>query len=176
MRGEELERFHAGDADLFRSLIEHESPRLLGYAMRLTRGSVAAHELVHDTWVRAFEKRRTYTGDGLLLGWLLAICRSLHFAEHRRRKRFDERILPQFARERQDEVSDGSERLALQRSLADAIGRLPHQQRDVVLCRVVEDLSVRETARRLGIAEGTVKAALHQALRKLRTLLHEWSR
>jgi len=40
----------------------------------------------------------------------------------------------------------------------------------VLICRILEDRSTRETALRLGIAEGTVKATMHQALKKLRNL------
>ncbi|CAN5834911.1 SigE family RNA polymerase sigma factor [soil metagenome] len=45
---------------------------------------------------------------------------------------------------------------------------LPLRQRQVVALRVLADLSIADTARILGIADGTVKAQLHRALRRLR--------
>lgn len=48
---------------------------------------------------------------------------------------------------------------------------LPKRQRQVVALRVLADLSVADTADALGMAEGTVKATLHRALRRLRDAL-----
>ena len=58
-------------------------------------------------------------------------------------------------------------------AVRDAVLALPVRQRDVVLLRLVEGMSTAETARLLECAEGTVKATLHQATRKLRDLLKE---
>lgn len=42
------------------------------------------------------------------------------------------------------------------------------QDRDVIYYRYFMELSVDETARALGVAEGTVKSRLHRALERLR--------
>jgi RNA polymerase sigma-70 factor (ECF subfamily) len=60
---------------------------------------------------------------------------------------------------------------ALRAALHTAVMDLPEREREVVLLRLVEGLSTRETALRLRCAEGTVKATLHHATRKLRTQL-----
>ncbi len=46
--------------------------------------------------------------------------------------------------------------------------QLSQRQREVVVLRILEELSVAETSRILGIRQGTVKATLHQALSILR--------
>jgi RNA polymerase sigma-70 factor (ECF subfamily) len=48
------------------------------------------------------------------------------------------------------------------------VRRLPKRQRQVIALRYVEDLSVAEIASILGVAEGTVKALLHQGRDRLR--------
>jgi RNA polymerase sigma-70 factor, ECF subfamily len=53
------------------------------------------------------------------------------------------------------------------------VRRLPPRQAQVVTLRYIEDLSVREIAEVLGIAEGTVRATLHQARDRLRQRLSE---
>ncbi|WP_345637387.1 sigma-70 family RNA polymerase sigma factor [Rugosimonospora acidiphila] len=52
-----------------------------------------------------------------------------------------------------------------------ALRRLPLNQRAVVVCRVLLDLSTVETADLLGLAQGTVKSRLARALAALRTVL-----
>jgi RNA polymerase sigma-70 factor (ECF subfamily) len=56
-----------------------------------------------------------------------------------------------------------------------ALGRLSTAHRAVVVCRVLLDLSVAETAAVLAISEGTVKSRLARALAALRTELSEES-
>lgn len=55
--------------------------------------------------------------------------------------------------------------------LIDALARLPEQDRAVVALRFFEDLSVREVAQTLQIAEGTVKSRTSRALARLETAL-----
>lgn len=56
-------------------------------------------------------------------------------------------------------------------AVLDALAQLSKGQRAVVVLRYYEDLSVAETARVLGCAEGTVKSQTSDALTRLRTLL-----
>lgn len=66
------------------------------------------------------------------------------------------------------------ERSMLGRAIRRALLELPERQRAVIVCRMLEGLSTRETAERLDCAEGTVKATLHAALGRLATPLRGW--
>jgi RNA polymerase sigma factor (sigma-70 family) len=173
---DELRRFREGDPELFRQLVQRESPRLLHYACHLTRDRRAADELVHETWVHAFRKRHGYGAAGPLLSWLVAICRS-RFQQGVRAESRQGALAARAAKADEWHAEPAAaktvEREELRGRLAAALARLPDRQRDVVVCRLVEELSTRETAARLDVAEGTVKATLHQALRALRSLLGE---
>jgi RNA polymerase sigma-70 factor (ECF subfamily) len=48
------------------------------------------------------------------------------------------------------------------------VRRLPNRQAHVIALRYIDDLSVTEIARVLGVAEGTVKAQLHEGRNRLR--------
>jgi RNA polymerase sigma-70 factor (ECF subfamily) len=51
------------------------------------------------------------------------------------------------------------------------VRRLPPRQAQAVVLHYVEDLTVADIASVLGVAEGTVKALLHQARERLRRQL-----
>lgn len=53
------------------------------------------------------------------------------------------------------------------------IDRLPAQQREIVVLRVLGELSAEETATAVGSTPGAVRVAQHRALAKLRTWLNE---
>jgi RNA polymerase sigma-70 factor, ECF subfamily len=53
--------------------------------------------------------------------------------------------------------------------LTAAVARLPDPQREVLLMRALDEMSVTEIALALGIPEGTVKSRMHHAIATLRT-------
>ena len=55
--------------------------------------------------------------------------------------------------------------------LQSAVHSLPEIQRTILLCRVVDEMSVKDTAATVGCAPGTVKSCLHRTLRALRSQL-----
>jgi RNA polymerase sigma-70 factor (ECF subfamily) len=60
---------------------------------------------------------------------------------------------------------------ARRRALLDAVSSLPADQRDVVACRYLLELSEAETAQALDLPAGTVKSRLHRALGALREVM-----
>jgi RNA polymerase sigma-70 factor (ECF subfamily) len=64
-----------------------------------------------------------------------------------------------------DQAASAREQREVVRSL---LTELPDRQREAVLLRFFEELSVEETAAAMNCAQGTVKATIHQALRTLK--------
>lgn len=168
---EALAKFWAGDPDTFREMVDRYSPRLLGVTRSFARDLDHAHDLLQDSWVRAYEKRRQFTGAGSLLGWLYAIARSVCLGDARRPDRkapLDESLASGDPADREAEQTE------LRAALLDAVLELPDRERDIVIHRLIDGDSTRDTAVALGCAEGTVKAGLYHALAKLRPTLEVW--
>ena len=55
--------------------------------------------------------------------------------------------------------------------LARAVERLPERQREAVACRFLRGMSIAETAKVMGCAEGTVKAAVFKAIANLQRMM-----
>jgi RNA polymerase sigma-70 factor (ECF subfamily) len=177
MSPEELALFHDGDARFFATLVRDVTPRLLGAAISLTGDRAAAHDLTHDAWVQAFAARRSYRGEGSFAGWMLAVLRNCQRAAHRtdtkraaRGQVYAEHAAGEHAHAF-DAPDEALDREKLRARLVQGLVSLGDRQRDVVVMRILEERSVAETARLLGIAEGTVKATLAQAIGRLRNTL-----
>jgi RNA polymerase sigma-70 factor (ECF subfamily) len=165
-----LGRFHAGDEAHFADLVRAYSPRLLPHLRRYADDPREgdAHDLLQEVWLLAFRKRASFDGRGSFYGWLLMVSRTAGMTAVRKRSRQPEtEALLDLATDHEHDAG------GLRDALRDAVLALPDRQRDVVLLRLVEGFSTAETARRLQCAEGTVKATLHQATRKLRQCLEE---
>jgi RNA polymerase sigma-70 factor (ECF subfamily) len=178
MNPDEVASFHRGEDALFTRLVALHSPQLLGVAIRLVGDRARAHDLVHDAWVQAYHRRRTFSATGSFVGWMLSILRSCLSNEVRAASRQSAKV-DAYIRDTAV-VHDPSEQMtaaldaeATQLQLLDALARLTERQRDVVVMRIVEGRSTSDTAQALGIAEGTVKATLFQALHRMRTSLPE---
>ena len=57
--------------------------------------------------------------------------------------------------------------------LKQTLATLPDRQREALVLRFFENLSTEQTAAAMNCAVGTVKATLHQALRRLRIELED---
>ena len=162
----DLARFHSGDERFFNELVRTHSGRLLPVVRSFTHDAEEAHDLLQEVWLRAYQKRASFRGDGSLLGWLLAICRTTGLAAARKKRVTMQPLLGE------DLVIHPAENLDQERRLLhEAIAALPPRQRDIVMLRIVEGNTTAEAARTLLCAEGTIKATLHQAVRKLQEQL-----
>lgn len=168
MNATDLGRFHDGEELLFDDLVGTYSARLLPYLRRFAGPEVDADDLLQECWLRVYRKRSTFSGRGSFVGWLFSVARTVGLAAVEKRARETASI--------DVTMTTGPEsldRMSLRDALTDAVLGLPDRQREVVLLRLVEGRTTADTAERLGCAEGTVKATLHQATMKLRELLRE---
>ncbi|MGH7471468.1 MAG: RNA polymerase sigma factor [Longimicrobiales bacterium] len=165
----DLRAFVAGDERAVRGAIEQYSPYLVPLVRSFARDWDEADDLLQATWIRAYEKRTTY-GTGSFLGWLYAVCRSVCITRYRtarHRRTLLERLAGEPAQLMVMEAHEGID------DIVAAINELPERQRDAITYRLIEGRSTRETAQLMDCAEGTVKALLHQAVQRVRTMVKE---
>jgi RNA polymerase sigma-70 factor (ECF subfamily) len=178
-------RLHANDAALieqswhepeaFAGLYDRHAAHLHRYVTRRL-GSQAADDVVGDTFLCAFRRRRRYDLSRPDAGpWLYGIAGNL-IGKHRRA---EVRLLRALARTGADPVAESyADRVdsrvsaaAAQRDLADALASLAAGDREVLLLIAWAELAYDEVAVALGIPVGTVRSRLHRARRKVRAAL-----
>jgi RNA polymerase sigma-70 factor (ECF subfamily) len=153
------------DEPAFRALYRRHTPRLYRFALRLVGGDPRdAEDVVHETWVRAVLRLRTFAWRSTMPTWLAGI--SVNCA--RERWRPDAASLADVPEPAVDdrELLGLPDRLDLER----AIGRLPARARAVLVLHDLEGYTHEEIAAMLGVEVGTSKSQLARARDRLRGL------
>ncbi|GII79672.1 RNA polymerase sigma factor [Sphaerisporangium rufum] len=162
----------AGTADeqLIRTLFADHGGPLYGYALRLTGDPGKAEDVVQETLLRAWRHPDALAGRPVR-AWLFTVARNL-VVDHARARRSrpaetgDEAlaVIP---------AEDELERAVEAWGVADAIGALRPEHREVLLETYYRGRSVKEASEVLGIPPGTVKSRTYYALRALKLALEE---
>jgi RNA polymerase sigma-70 factor (ECF subfamily) len=156
------------EADLA-ALIRRETPRLFAVIRCFTEHDDDAEDLLQHLWLIVLDRSHRRDARMPMGAWLHTVALNLGRSHHRRAKR-RKWLRLRWAADLPRTSSEGNT-VTVADAAGTAVAELPRLQREVLLLRVVEELSTRETALRLGRAEGTVKASLHRALSTLRMYL-----
>lgn len=144
------------------------------YAMVLCAGDQPeAEDLTAEAFLRAWEKRRQFTGDpGAALGWVIAIARNAWIDRCRHQKAHPAEVLldEDLAGDDGDIEAALANTQQVEQVLA-ALRQLSFRQRDIFTLRYVLGWRVNAIAGRLGLAENTVSVDLRRALQKIRVQL-----
>jgi RNA polymerase sigma-70 factor (ECF subfamily) len=147
-------------------------PRLRRYARVLTGDVTRADDLVQDTLARAWEKRRLWAAGSDLRAWLFTVMHNV-FVNQRALARHERQHVSLDAEDEEGEAWRIPVR-SMQYThvelieLTQHVGRLPVDQREVLLLAVVEEMRYEEIAATLAIPIGTVMSRLSRAREKLR--------
>jgi RNA polymerase sigma-70 factor, ECF subfamily len=161
-------RVLAGDPAAFTGIVRRWQGRLITLAWRFSRDRSAAEDMAQEAFVKAFRALHTFRGESAFSTWLTAIALNVYRSWLRERAPLAaEADLTRL-------IGNGGDPLAgLQaRERAEAVRRavltLPPRYREPIVLFYFQEMDVSETARILGIPEGTLKARLHRGRELLR--------
>ncbi|MET8625732.1 RNA polymerase sigma factor [Kitasatospora sp. NPDC004669] len=170
-----------GDEEAFRLLFRTVQPGLLRYLRVLVGGrpedAQDAEDIASEAWLQIARDLRGFSGDGDgFRGWAATIARNRAMDHLRARRRRPVADLP-FEYLAELAAGDDTAGAALSAvGTGDAlalISRLPRDQAEAVLLRVVMELDAESAAQVLGKRAGSVRMAAHRGLKKLAKLLEQ---
>lgn len=160
-----VKQFKSGDSGAFDAIVQRFQDRVFRLASIWLYDEQVAADVTQEVFVRGYKGLRKFRFRSAPFTWLYRVTRNV-CNEFNRAPRgealVDEPLDTSSVPDRQVASLDSARRV---RQL---VGKLPERQREVVMLRIFEDLSVRETASAMGCREGTVKALLHKATNSLR--------
>lgn len=176
-----VRRARAREEPAVRAITQRYNRRLFRVARSILRDDAEAEDVVQETYVRAFTGLDLFRGDASFGTWITRIA--MNEALGRLRKRRPTVDWEAYGENRtQAEIldfpgaaSNDPEKMMAQAEirtiLERAIDELPDAFRTVFVARIVEGMTVEETADLFGLQTETVKTRLHRARNLLRDAL-----
>jgi RNA polymerase sigma-70 factor (ECF subfamily) len=167
-----IARARAGDDRAFAEIVERYEGVVAATAVGMLGDGDEADDVGQETFIRFHRALGSFRGDSSLKTYLVHIAMNLSLNALRRRRR----ILARFVSRDETEIDapspnagpdgevDASELRAFVRA---AVRGLGERHRAVVVLRMFQECSTRETATILGVPEGTVLSRLSRALEEL---------
>jgi RNA polymerase sigma factor (sigma-70 family) len=165
----------AGDAGAFETLYGRHRQRLYRFLLRQLRDGALADELFQDVWQKVIAARQGWRPEALFTTWLYRIAHN-RLADHWRAQQYRP-AAPEDADARTERVPDPDtperqlSEFEQRRQLQVALDALPPEQREVVLLRLEQELTLEEIGEVTGVGRETVKSRLRYAMDKLRAHL-----
>jgi RNA polymerase sigma-70 factor, ECF subfamily len=170
-----------GDERAFETLFKRYQRKTLAVVLRYTRAVEDAEDIVQRCFYKAFVHLSQFQGESSFSTWLtrIAINEALMFLRHiaavrevslddiRHAGSADSLGTPDANADPETRCSQREEF----RTLANAVRNLRPGLRTTVVLRELRELSTNETARRLGLSVGAVKARIFRGKRELRLKL-----
>lgn len=166
----------ARDGRAFRAIMTRYNQRIYRLARGIVGRASEAEDVVQEAYVHAFRSLETFRGDSALSTWLSRIVINEALGRLRKQKR-EGKVTNLEAAQAEiiqfpGNASDDPERTMAQRQILqlveEATDHLPATFRAVFVARVIEGLSMEETAELLGIKPETVKTRLYRARQMVR--------
>ena len=165
-----------GDAEAFGQLYDHYVSGIFRFIYYRVGSQQLAEDLTSETFVRGLRAIQRFSWQGKDFGaWLTTIARNLvtdHYKSGRARLEIVSDDVPEgptVAASTEDDVMS----LLSNEMLFEAVATLPTEQRECVLMRFIQGLSIAQTAAALGRTEGAVKQLQLRAVRNLAKKLPE---
>ena len=194
LKDEELvARAQNGERWASEELVIRYQQKAYGIAYHLCgENSEDAQELTQEAFLRALRGLANFKGKSTFYTWFYRILINVCLDKRRCQRRWQRIFLPWWPSHREkesprqapEEQADTRESTnpikaannkQLKRDIRKSLMSLPERQRVAFELKVLHGMSIREIARVMGAAEGTVKSHIFRATRFLREELNEWA-
>ncbi len=164
----------AGDGEAFGKLYDHYVTAVFRFIYYRVNDRALAEDFTSETFLRALRRISTISYQGRDIGaWFMTIARNIVF-DHVKSARYRLELTTGETIENGDTAA--SPELAVLTNLTNtrllqAVNELGDEQRECIVLRFLNGLSVAETAAAMGKNDGAIKALQHRAVKRLAGLL-----
>ena len=143
-------------------------------ALQLTGHHQDAEDLMQDVFIKIHGRLDTFRGEASLKSWIYRIVVNTYLNKRRKKALSFMKLRDDFdttLKDAMNRTEQNAESNSIREHVARAMEGLSPKERSAFALRHYNELSVREVAEALNVAEGTVKSLLYRAVQKLRKKL-----
>ena len=163
----------SGNPADFRQIYNETMILLLKISWRIVNDEDAAEDLVHDSYIKATEKRMVFPSMEDAKFWLIRVVKnaSLNYAKRKTRER--NAYSKALYEDKRQQTSGETDYLKKEtrKITSEALSKLSKNLREVIILREYGDLNYKEIGKVLGITEGNVKIRMFRAREQLEKLI-----
>jgi RNA polymerase sigma-70 factor (ECF subfamily) len=167
-------RAQQGDGDAFGQLYDRYFDTVFRYIYYRVNDRATAEDFTSETFLRALRRISGITYQGRDIGaWFITIARNIVLDHVKSARHRLEVTTPEIIDRSDNDPGPEASVISLLTTehLMRAVGKLGDDQRECVVLRFMQGLSVSETAQIMGKNDGAIKALQHRAIRKLADLV-----
>lgn len=167
MRGESL----MSDRDQIEAWFRAYNQDIYHFLIYYT-GSTDVDDLVQDVFIKAYQSMAQFKNYSSPKTWLITIARHLAIDRNRRQRHYL-KLIPKLMKDIKDSEK-GADSIAIDHETLnefyEVACQLKKSYREVLLCRLLNDQTVSETAEILGWSKNKVNITYHRAIQKFKAI------
>lgn len=167
-----IARILEGDSRAYGELVRQYQHMVYTVCQRVLRNAQDAEEATQDSFVKAYQHLRGFSGSSKFSTWLFSIAYRTAVS-HSRRRRSDGASVDELVQHPAAEAEHPGQGGEVKRSLHRALALLPQEDAAILSFYYLEELSVEEIVTVTGLGASNVKVKLHRGRKKLAEALEQ---
>ena len=160
--------FNKGDSLAFEEFMRRHQDQIFRLALLNLYQSNDAADVTQEVFLRAYKGLKRFRFRSEPMTWLYRTTKNVCMEFNRKASR-SENVEDNIDIKSENDMNNELQQRETILAVKELINGLTQRQKDVVMFRIFEELSVDETAKILGCRPGTVKATLNRSIKKMQT-------
>jgi RNA polymerase sigma-70 factor (family 1) len=170
-----IDTLKKGGPDALKSLLKQFYSPLCLFAERLVNDRAAAEDIVGESFIKLWNKRRDFESPQNIKAFMYITVRnaSLNYLKQAKRDSLNQKQLAYLTGEKEESILNEMIRAEVLKEIMNEINNLPEQCRKVLKLAYLEGLKNQEVAKVLNISVHTVKNQKARAIQLMKTRLRD---
>lgn len=158
-----------GDLDSMVPLFDKYQVKMYNFFLRYTHNKETSEDLAQNVFNRILSYRQTYNEVYTFKTWIYQIARNVHIDHYSKNKYWSSDYTdPDNTSSDARNAIEEMEKEQRERTLKEALGLLPMEQREIIELSRFQDLKYDEISKITGNSVGAVRVKVHRAIKKLK--------
>jgi RNA polymerase sigma-70 factor (ECF subfamily) len=170
-----LEKIIEGDRKAFAKFYKHNISGLYRFVFLMCKSKETSEEIIQNLFVKIWEKRESLHTIRSLKSYLFCSAKNL-MLDHIRSTKIKDRVLTLVKPDTEESLEHADDLINYKqynKIIHEAIGLLPEKRKQIIVMRILDDLSLDEIAEKLNISKNVVKKQLYKGLDFLREYVQQ---